>query len=156
MKARFAFRDAIRASEVGLAHLASSHQLRTLTTPDGIHDISPAPPRPLTTARTCTGLALEFSTCFFDAPADHSPEVFAVELDVDPFLALLEHGSRLVGGIITLDDASFTAIVGIHSGAGDIAPFGCIALLDTGSSQTFISRDVSDRMLSVDVASTAC
>ena len=36
-----------------------------------------------------------------------------------------------------------------------MAPYSCVALLDTGSPQTFIRRDVLDRMLSVGAASAA-
>ena len=155
-KALFAVRDALPASEAGLAHPASSHHFFTPTTPDRIHEISPAPPRPLAVAHACLGPPLELSTCFSDAPADHSPEVWAVAPSVDPSLPLPEHGPCLVGGTITLDDASCTTKVAIHSGAGVLAPFGWVALLDTGSPQTFIRGDVLGRMLSVGAACIAC
>ena len=115
--------------------------------PDKILEKSPAPPRPPAVARACTGRLLEFSTCFSDAPADHSTEVLAVAPSLDPCL---------VGDTISLDDASFTTKIAIHSGAGVLAPFGCVALLDTGSPQTFIRQDVLDRMLTVGAASIAC
>ena len=54
------------------------------------------------------------------------------------------------------DDASFTPKIAIHSGAGVLAPFGCVPLLDTFSPQTFVRRDVMDRMLSVGAASITC
>ena len=47
---------------------------------------------------------------------------------------------------MTLDDVSFTKIA-MHSGGDTITPYRCVALLDTGSPQTFIRRDVLDRML---------
>ena len=155
-KALSAVRDTLRSSEAGLAPPASSHQFCTPTTTDRIHEISPAPPGPLAVARACLGPPLEFSTYFSDAPADHSPEVLAVAPSVDPSLALPEHGPCLVEGTITLDDASFTTKIAIHSGAGVLAPFGCVALLDTGCPRTFIRRDVSDRMHAVGAASIAC
>ena len=65
-------------------------------------------------------------------------------------------GPCLVGGIITLENASFTTKIAVHSGANALAPYGCVALLDTGSPHTFIRRDVLDRMLSVGAASVAC
>ena len=99
---------------------------------------------------------MKVSTCFSDAPADSSPEVLAVTPGVDPSLALPEHGPCLFGGIITLDDASFTTKVAVHSGANTLAPCGCVALLDTGSPQTFVRHDVLDRMLSVGAAFVAC
>ena len=57
---------------------------------------------------------------------------------------------------MTLDDVSFTTDIAIHSGGDAIEPYKCTALLDTGSPQTFIRRDVLDRMLSVGAASSAC
>ena len=66
------------------------------------------------------------------------------------------NGQEEIVNEITLDDVSFTTKIAIHSGAGVLAPFGCVALLDTGSPQTFIRRDVLDRMLSVGAASIAC
>ena len=87
---------------------------------------------------------------------DHSPEVVAVAPSVDPSLALPEHGPCLVGSTITLDDASFISKIAVYSGAGVLAPCGCVALLDTGSPQTFIRCDVLDRMLSVGATSIAC
>ena len=57
---------------------------------------------------------------------------------------------------MTLGDVSFTTEITIHSGGDTIAPYRCTALLDTGSPQTFIRRDVLDRMLSVGTASSAC
>ena len=96
------------------------------------------------------------STCFPDGPADNSPEVLAVAPGVDSFLALPDHGPCLAGGITTLDDASFTTKITVHSGANALAPLACVALLDTGSPQTFIRRDVLDSMLSVAASSVAC
>ena len=58
-------------------------------------------------------------------------------------------------GTVTLDDVSFTTEIAIHSGGDAIAPSICAALLDTGSHQTFIRRDVLDRMLLVDAVADA-
>ena len=151
----FAVRDAIRISETGLANPASCHQFCISTSSDGINEISPAPPRVIALVRACPGLPSECSTCSSDAPADHSPEVWVFAPGVGPSLALSEHGPCFVGGIIPLDDASFTTKITVHSGANTFAPFGCVALLDTGSPQTLIRRNVLDRMLSVGAASTA-
>ena len=146
-KALSAVRDAICTSEAGLANPASSQQFYAPTSHDGIDEISPASPRPMALARACPGPPSEFSTCFSEGPADNSPEVLAVTPGVDPSLALPKHGPCLVGGIITLDDTSSTTKTAVHSGANALAPFGCVALLDAGSPQTFIRRDVLDSML---------
>ena len=139
-KEKTAVRDAIRTSEAGLANPASSDQFCTPTSPEEFHKIFPVPPCPMALARACPGLPSEFSTCFSDAPAGNSPEVFAVAPGVDPSLAQSEHGPCLVGGIIALDDALVTTKIAFHSGPNALAPFGCVALFDTGSPQTFISR----------------
>ena len=60
-----AVRDTLGASEAGLAHPASSRQFRTPTTPDVIHKISPAPPRPLVVARACLRSFLRAFDLFF-------------------------------------------------------------------------------------------
>ena len=103
-----------------------------------------------------TGLLRSVRPVFPDPTADHTSEVFAVAADFDPSLALSEHGPCLVGGTITLDDACFPLKSAIHSGANALVPFGCLTLLDTGSPQTFITRDVLVRRILVEVASTAC
>ena len=72
--------DTICASEIGLAHPASSHQLCTPITPDGIHEISPAPPRPLAVARAFPRPPFESSTCFSNVAADYSLETFSCRI----------------------------------------------------------------------------
>ena len=43
---------------------------------------------------------------------------------IDPSLALPQHAPYLVGGIITLDEHSFTTKIAVHRGANDLAPYG--------------------------------
>ena len=62
------------------------------------------------------------STYFSDAPADQSQEVLETTSGVGPGLAMSEHGHCLVGGIVTLDNVSFTTKLVIHSGGDAIAP----------------------------------
>ena len=136
----------------GLAHPSSSPQFCTPIQPEGIHQINPAPlTRLRLSARACPGPPSEFSIHFSDAPADHSPDVLAVTSCAAPTSAdtpsLPEHGPGLVGGTITLDDASFTTKITVHSGTTASTVFGCVALLDTGSPQTFTHRDVLEQML---------
>ena len=146
-------RETMRESEAGSAHPASSRQFCTPTGNARIHKISSVPQScPLTAASACQGPSSKFSTYFSDAPPDQSQEVLAIASDVDPGLALSEHGPCLVGGTVTLDDVSFTTKIAIHSGGDAIAPYRCVALLDTGFPQTFIQRNVLDRMLLVGAA----
>ena len=116
----------------------------------GIHEISSEPQScSFSAASAGQGPLLPFSTLFSDAPADQSQDVLQIASGVGPGLALPEHGPCLVGGTVTLDDVSFTTKIAIHSGGDAMAPYSCVALLDTGSPQTFIRRDVLDRMLLV-------
>ena len=92
----------------------------------------------------------DFSTQFSDAPADHSPVVLTVTRCTVPTLAdtpsLPEHGPSLVEGTITLVDTYFAKIV-VHSVTTESPACGCVALLDTGSSQAFFCRNVLGQML---------
>ena len=133
--------------EAGFATQASSQQICNPTTTGRSHEISPAPPRPRALARACPGPPMEFSTCFSDALAASSPEVVAVTPRVVPSLALPDDGPSLVDGVITLDDASFGTKNAVYSGVHAVAPYSCVAFLETGSPQTFIRRDVLDLSL---------
>ena len=157
VEALSAVREAIHESEAGSAQPASSRRFCALTGNAGIHEISSAPqPCPLSAACACQGPPSEFSSYFSDAPADQSREALAIASGIGPGLTLSEHGTCLVGGTVTLHDVSFTTKIAIHSGGGTIAPCRCVALLDTGSLQTFMRCDVLDRMLLVGAASAAC
>ena len=104
-------------------------------------------------ARACPGPASEFSTHFSDAPADHSPDVLAVDFCAAPTTAdtpsLPVHGPRFVEGTITLDDAFSTTKITVHSATTASTVSGCVALLDAAPPQTFIRRDVLEQMLGV-------
>ena len=148
-----AVREAIRDSEAGSPHPSSPRRFRSPTGNAGIHEISSAQSRLGTAVGADQGPP---SAYFLGAPADQSPEVLAIASRGASDRALPEHGPCLTGGTVTLDDVSFTTDVAVHSGEDAIAPYRCTFLLDTGSPQTFIRRDVLDRMLSVGAASSAC
>ena len=147
-----AVREAIRESETGLAHPASAGRFRTPAGNAGIYETSSAPQScSLTATSACQGPLSKISTYFSEAPDDQSQEVLEIASGVGPGLALSENGPCLVGGTVTLDDISFTTKIAIHSGGNAIAPYRCVALLDTGSPQTFIRCDVLDHMFLVAV-----
>ena len=73
----------------------------------------------------------------------------AVTPGVAPSLALPDHGPCFVGGIFTLYDTSITTKIAVPSEVNAVAPYGFVAFVDTGCPQTFIRRDVLDRMLSL-------
>ena len=149
-----AVREAIRDSKDGSSHPASPRRFRRPTGNAGIHEISSAQQSRL---RNAVGADQGTPSTYFSAtPAHQIPEVLAIASCGASDRALPEHGPCLVGGTVTLDDDSFTADIAIHSGGDAIAPYICTALLDSGFPETFIRRDVFDRMLSVGAASSAC
>ena len=106
-------------------------------------------------ACACPGPPSEVSIWFSDVPADNSPEVLAVGPGIDPSLALSEHSPCLTGGIVTLEDEYFTTKIAVHRGDNSLVPLGCVAVLDFGSTQTFIRRYVLDILLAVEDTSIA-
>ena len=145
--------EAIRDSEAGSTHPASPRPFCSPTENAGIYEISSAQQSRL---RTAVGADQGPPSAYFPgAPADQRPEVLAIASRGTSDRAWPEHGPCLVGDTVTLDDVFFTTKIAIHSGGDAIAPYRCTALLDTGSPQTFIRRDVLDRMLSVGAASSA-
>ena len=140
-----------------MAHPVSPGQFRTPTGNAGILEISSAPQScSCTAASACQVPPSEFWTYFSDVQADQSQEGLEIASVVGPGLAPLDHGPCLVGSTVTMDDVSFFTKLVIHSGGEAIAPYRCMALVDTGSPQIFIRRDVLDRMLLVAAASAAC
>ena len=63
-KSLSAVRGTLCSSKAGLAHTALAHQFCTPTITDILHEISPAPPRPLVVSSACPGPPLEVSTFF--------------------------------------------------------------------------------------------
>ena len=65
-------------------------------------------------------------------PDDHAPEVLlAQEQRIDAPLKA-EQGPDLIGGVVTMDDTTFTTLLSLHSGVSTMSRFNCRALLDTG------------------------
>ena len=139
-----AVREEIRDSEAGPPHPASPRRFLSFPGNAGIHEAAvgadQGPP----------------SAYVSGAHADRSPEVLAIASRGASDRALPEYGPCLVEGTMTLDDISFTTDIAIQSGGDAIAPYRCTAIIDTGFPQTFIRREVLDRMLSIGTASLAC
>lgn len=105
-----AVREIMSESEAGLAQPASSRRFRTPTASTKTHEIFAAPPPvPLTATIVYKGPPLEVSNCFPDVPADKSADGLVIASGVVLGLAWSERGPYLVGGLVTLNDASVTA-----------------------------------------------
>ena len=93
-----------------------------------------------------------------NVPSDQSGDVLAVisvaESGQHPPL-LTEQGPCLVAGVVTMNGSSFTTKIKIHSGAVAVQ-LGCVALLDTGSPQTFINTHALESMKRAGPASAIC
>ena len=89
-------------------------------------------------------------------PDDHTPEVrLAQEQRIDAPL-IPEQDPDLIGGVVTMDDATFTTLLSLHSGVSATSRFNCRALLDTGSPQSFIHQGAFDQMVALGAADASC
>ena len=89
-------------------------------------------------------------------PDDHAPEVLLAQeqrLDAPP---MPEQGPDLIGDIVTMDDATFTTLLSLHSGVSATSRFNCRALLDTGSPQSFIHQGAFDQIVALGAADASC
>ena len=87
---------------------------------------------------------------------DHAPEVLlAQEQRIDAPL-IPEQGPDLIGGVVTMDDATFTTLLSLHSGVSATSRFNCRAFLDTGSPQSLIHQGAFDQMVTLGAADASC
>ena len=87
---------------------------------------------------------------------DHTPEVLlAQEQRIDAPL-IPEQGPDVIGGVVTMDDATFTTLLSLYSGVSTTSRFNCRALLETGSPQSFIHQGVFDQMVATGAADASC
>ena len=92
----------------------------------------------------------------YSVPDDHAPEVrLAQEQRIDAPL-IPEQGPDLISGVITMDDATFTTILSLHSGVSTTSRFNCRALSDTESPQSFIHQGAFDQMVATGAADASC
>ena len=102
-------------------------------------------------ANTQSAMLIAFTA---SVPDDHAPKVLlAQEQRIDAPL-IPEQGPDLIGGVVTMDDATFTTLLSLHSGVSATSRFNCRALLDTGSPQSFIHQGAFDQMDASCVRST--
>ena len=89
-------------------------------------------------------------------PDDHAPEVLlAQEQRIDAPL-IPEQGPYLIGGVVIMDDATFTTLLSLHSGVSATSRFNCRAHLETGSPQSFIHQRAFDQMVALGAADASC
>ena len=89
-------------------------------------------------------------------PDDHAPEVLLAQEQRFDAPLIPEQGPDLIVGVVTMDDATFTTLLSLHSGVSATSRFNCRALLDTGSPQSFIRQGAFDQMVTLGAADASC
>ena len=89
-------------------------------------------------------------------PDDHASEVLLAQEQRSDAYLIPEQGPDLIGGIVTIDDATFTTLLSLHSGVSATSRFNCRALLDLGSPQSFIHQGAFDQMVALGAADASC
>ena len=89
-------------------------------------------------------------------PDDHAPEILLAQEQRSDAPLIPEQGPDLIGGIVTMDDATFTTLLSLHSGVSATSRFNCRALLDTGSPESFINQGAFDQMVALGAADASC
>ena len=110
-------------------------------------------PLPALPANTQSAMLFAFTA---SVPDGHAPEILlAQEQRIDAPL-IPEQGPDLIGGVVTMDDATFTTVLSLHSGVSSTSRFNCRAFLDTGSPQSFIHQGAFDQMVASGAADASC
>ena len=89
-------------------------------------------------------------------PDDHASEVILAQEQHINAPLIPEQGPDLIGGVVIMDDATFTTLLSLHSGVSTTFRFNCRALLDTGSPQSFIHQGAFDQMVALGAADASC
>ena len=126
-------------------------------TGDTVFEVDPVTHLRLDTNPPSTNTQTATLSAFTDSvPDDHAPEVIlAQEQRMDAPL-IPEQSPDLIGGVVTIDDATFTTLLSLHSGVSTTSRFNCRALVDTGSPQSFIHQGAFDQMVTTGAADASC
>ena len=92
----------------------------------------------------------------YSMPDDRAPEVRLVQEPRIDAPLIPDQGPDLMSGVVTMDDATFTTLLSLHSGVSTTSRFNCRALLDTGSPQSFIHQGAFDQMVATGAADASC
>ena len=103
-------------------------------TGDTVFEVDPVTHLRLDTDPPCANTQITAPSAFtYSVPDERAPVVLlAQEPRIDaPFIP--EQGPDLISGVVTMDDATFTTLLSLHSGVSTTSRFNYRALLDTGS-----------------------
>ena len=126
-------------------------------TGDTIFEEDPVTHLHLDTDPPCANTQITALSAFtYSVPDDHAPEVLLAHAPRIDAPLLPEQGPDLMSGVVTMDDATFTTLLSLHSGVSTTSWFNCRALLDAGSPQSFIHQGAFDQMVATGAADASC
>ena len=151
-------REILRRNSTTLpSHPTPGTQVPRDDTGDTVFEIDPVIHLNLDTDRPCAGpQMIALSVYTYPVPDDHTPEVRLAHGPCIDGPITPEQRPEFISGVVTMDDATFTTLLSLHSGVSTTSRFNCRALLDTGSPQSFIHRGAFDEMVATGAADASC
>ena len=126
-------------------------------TGDTVFEVDPVTHLRLNTDPPCADTQMTALSAYtYSVPDDHAPEVLLAQGPRIDAPLIPEQGPDLISGVVTMDDATFTTLLSLHSEVSTTSRFNCRALLDTGSPQSFIHRGAVDQMVATGAADASC
>ena len=103
-------------------------------TSDTVVEVDPVTQVRLNTGSNTVYPHMATLSAFTDSvPDDYAPEVLLAHTKRVDALLKPEQDHDLISGVVTIDAATFTALLSLASGVSEMSRFNCRALLDTGS-----------------------
>ena len=122
-----------------------------------VFEVDPATHLRLDTDAPCADTQMTALSAYtYSVPDDHAPEVLLAQGPRIDASLTPEQGPDLISSVVTMDDATFTTLLSLHSGVSTTSRFHCRALLDTGSPKFFVHRGAFDQMVAKGVADASC
>ena len=113
-------------------------------TGDTVFDVYPFTHLRLDTTPLPANAQTAVLSAFTDSvPDDHAPEILLAHEQRDDAPLMPEQGPDMIGGIVTMDDATFTTLLTLHSGVFATSCFDCRAILDSYLAAGLIQHSVT-------------
>ena len=126
-------------------------------TGDTVFEVDPVTHLRLDTDLPCADTQMTALSAYtYSVPDDHAPEVLLAQGPRIDASLIPEQGPDLISGVVTMDDATFTTLLSLHSGVSTTSRLHCRALLDTGYPQSFVHRGAFDQMVATGAADASC
>ena len=100
-------------------------------TGDTVFEVDPITHLRLTNPLPANAQTAVLSTFTDSVPDDHAPEVLLAHEQRDDAPLMPEQSPDMIDGIVTMDDATFTTLLTLHSGVFATSRFDCRVILDS-------------------------